>query len=104
MSTPAVLTTPAPTTPEVTPTPTTPETPLAIQGIFPVVKAKYARGPIPATAVITVLTANPKKPGSKTWYRFQMYQTGMTVVQALAAGIEMGDVRWDLAHGFISLG
>lgn len=44
---------------------------------------------------------NPKKPGSKTHGRFAMYTHGMTVQQALDAGIQTGDLSYDRDHGFV---
>jgi hypothetical protein len=47
-------------------------------------------------------TANPKKEGSKTRTRFAMYTEGMTIKQALDAGITTADLVYDKDHGFIS--
>lgn len=65
------------------------------------------RGPAPRhadSAVITVLVANPKKKGSASWDRFQLYLTTQgTVGDYLAAGGRRADLDWDVAHGFISV-
>jgi hypothetical protein len=54
---------------------------------------------------ITVLVAaNPKRPGSATHARFELYRTGMTVAEFLAAGGRSVDLAWDEGHGFIRLG
>jgi hypothetical protein len=45
---------------------------------------------------------NPKKVGSKTHGRFAMYVDGMTVQQALDAGIQTADLNYDREHGFVS--
>lgn len=72
------------------------------------------KGPkgVPADAVITMgkdkegkdygPDNNPKKAGSKTHGRFQSYQTGMTIQQALDAGLTTADLNYDKEHGFIS--
>ena len=62
-------------------------------------------------AVITVLAANPKLPGSKAHAKFACYQSGQTVTEFTAAIVAAGfksikarnTLRWDLAHGFITL-
>lgn len=64
------------------------------------------RGPkgVDLTAVITVLVSgNPKRQGSKSYERFAMHQDGVTVEQALAAGVTTPDLVYDAAHGFISI-
>lgn len=54
--------------------------------------------------VITLLTeVNPKRPGSASATRFAAYKTGLTVAQFVAAGGTVADVKWDTAHGFISI-
>jgi hypothetical protein len=63
-----------------------------------------------ATSVIKITSRNPdgsirnpKVAGGAPAKRFALYQDGMTVAQALAAGVTEADVRWDLAHLFIAL-
>lgn len=60
--------------------------------------------------VITVLTRNPdgsiknpKVASGAPAKRFAKYADGMTVAQALAAGVTDGDIRWDVAHEYITL-
>lgn len=52
---------------------------------------------------ILTVVPNPKKPGSKSHARFEAYRVGMTVDQAVAAGLTMDDIRHDVARGFITL-
>lgn len=53
---------------------------------------------------IELLTeSNPKRPGSATHARFELYKTGMTVADFLAAGGRRVDLRWDADHQFIRL-
>lgn len=68
-------------------------------------KAKReSQGKYPATAVITLLAEkNPKREGSASHTRFAAYKTGITVAEALAAGLTTGDFHHDVAHGFISI-
>ena len=44
---------------------------------------------------------NPKREGSATHGRFQLYKHNMTVEQAVAAGITAGDLSWDAKQGYI---
>lgn len=72
----------------------------------PAVPEAKARGPrgVPETAVIHLLvTANPKREGSKSFERFSGYAEGQTIAQALDAGVTTPDLVWDAKHGFISI-
>lgn len=54
--------------------------------------------------VITLLVKqNPKKPGSAAHGRFAKYKTGMTVMQALRAGVTTEDLTWDTKKAFIRI-
>jgi hypothetical protein len=57
------------------------------------------------TRVRFLVDANPKRPGSKSWYRFESYFKArpLTVRQMLDAGAIPEDVRWDYGHRFIAL-
>lgn len=44
---------------------------------------------------------NPKRAGSKSFDTFAKYKSNMTLEQAVAAGIPVADISWDLKHGFI---
>lgn len=56
------------------------------------------------SATITVVAeSNPKRPGTNAHAIFALYQTGMTVAEFLRAGGRRVDLRWDEAHGFISV-
>ena len=46
---------------------------------------------------------NPKKAGSKGAERFALYTDGMTVGEALNAGVWAADITWDIGKGFIKL-
>jgi hypothetical protein len=65
----------------------------------------YGEFPDLDTRVRFLVDANPKRPGSKSWYRFDAYLKArpMTVRQMLDAGATNEDVRWDFAHRFIAL-
>jgi hypothetical protein len=61
-------------------------------------------GKFPATAVITLLAEkNPKREGSAAHTRFELYVTGQTVAEALAAGLTTSGFHYDTSHGFISI-
>jgi hypothetical protein len=60
---------------------------------------KYA-----STDIITVLVANPKKPGCKGWHRWNAsYASGKTVAQFIADGGLVADLDWDIRHKFIKV-
>jgi hypothetical protein len=46
---------------------------------------------------------NPKRRESKSWYRFALYQEGDTVDRAIERGLTAGDIKYDVAHGYIEL-
>lgn len=46
---------------------------------------------------------NPKRAGTKSGDRFAKYKDGMTLEQAVAAGVTAADVKWDLGKGFIKV-
>jgi hypothetical protein len=54
--------------------------------------------------LITNIVPNPKKLGSASYDRYARYVEGMTVSQALSAGITSGDLKWDEGRGFITIG
>jgi len=55
-------------------------------------------------ATITIVsTTNPKRAGSTSAARFDLYTNGMTVAQAIEAGVTTGDIHWDSEKGFITL-
>jgi hypothetical protein len=85
---------------------------LAIATLAAAKQAKYASvAAIPGNAVISSFVANPKKGKSAVRYA-QFYKVGITVDQFVAAYKAAGlagvmarnDLRWDLQHGFITLG
>lgn len=57
-----------------------------------------------ATDTIHLLVKeNPKKKGGAPYERFEKYKEGMTVGDALAAGVFEADIQWDVGHKFIEL-
>ena len=53
---------------------------------------------------ITILAkGNPKREGSDSHKIFGLYKKGMTVRQALDAGVRTGDLKWDKDKGFIDI-
>lgn len=71
-----------------------PKTPKAVKA-----KAKNLSDP----RIITAFIANPKRPGSAAHARYNLYVDGMSVDQAIAAGIKRADIAWDKARDFITL-
>jgi Protein of unknown function (DUF2786) len=64
------------------------------------------RGPAPTyrdDQTIVVLVSNPKRPGTQAFARYAHYKTGMTIAEALAAGLRRDDFRWDVFHGHIQI-
>lgn len=66
-------------------------------------KSKLTRTPVQRTdpRKIVYVAPNPKKPGSASYDRFSRYVAGMTVTEAIAAGVTAADVKWDSERGFI---
>lgn len=87
---------PAPTP---VPMPAAPAPPVPAPAVEKKARAKDAR----LARVVTVLVANPKKPTSKAYARFNLYRTGATVADYLKAGGKIGDLAYDLKHKFIAL-
>lgn len=58
-------------------------------------------------ANLTVLvTENPKRPSSESFKRFEGYLTNPspeTVAEALENGVTMGDIKFDIIAGFITV-
>jgi hypothetical protein len=54
--------------------------------------------------VIHDIQPNPKKVGSASYERFALYRDGMTVSEALAAGITTADMKWDSERGYVVIG
>ncbi len=75
--------------------------------VAPIVAAKQAKAKAVNARLartITVLAAsNPKKVNSKAFARFALYRTGATVAAYIQAGGKIGDLAYDVKHGFISL-
>ncbi len=66
--------------------------------------AKKAVGITKDAAIVLVADANPKRPGSSAYDRFEGYFKPMNTVQdALDNGLTMGDIKYDLIHGFIEV-
>lgn len=76
-------------------------------------KSRTVRPKFPETAVIRLKadesgnkygsTNNPKREGTKAFEKFAKYADGMTVAQALEAGIPGSSIYYDLDHGYISV-
>lgn len=66
-------------------------------------KSGGSRGLHRTTDIVTVLVPNPKRPGSLTHARFELYRTGQTVGEFLAAGGRRVDLKWDEEHKFVSI-
>jgi hypothetical protein len=56
----------------------------------------------PTVKIRILCSANPKKPGTMAWARFNLYRDGMTPSEFLAAGGLREDLRYDEARGYIS--
>ncbi len=68
-------------------------------------KTKQRGSPnFPADGVISLrVESNPKRKGSKSFDRFALYKNGMTVEQAVKAGVLYADIKWDTEHGFVAI-
>jgi len=57
-----------------------------------------------ANAKITLLVKeNPKRKGTESCKRYDKYKSGMTVAEALKAGITPADLSYDVKHGNIKI-
>jgi len=63
--------------------------------------AKKAKVNARLNRVISVLVANPKKPSSKSFARFNLYRNGMTVGEYVKAGGRVGDCGYDQKKGLL---
>ena len=54
--------------------------------------------------IISDIAPNPKRLGSASAERYSLYIDGMTVAEALSAGVTKADIRWDTDKGFITVG
>ncbi len=63
------------------------------------------RGALRDPRIVISVRPNPKKPGSASYDRYELYRVGMTVDEAIAAGVKREDVAWDSdpKRGFIVL-
>lgn len=52
---------------------------------------------------VTYVAPNPKRPGSASYDRFQLWHIGVTVDDYLNAGGRREDVRYDVKRGFVKL-
>lgn len=67
--------------------------------------------PVAPQAITCLCWVNPKKVGSASHTRFQLYASHSTVADYVAACIAAGqsrrnataDIAWDLKHGFIAV-
>lgn len=67
-------------------------------------KKRGPKGVDPQKTKIRVLAKeNPKREGSKAHARFEVYENGMTVEDALAAGVTTADLHNDVSKEFIKL-
>lgn len=53
--------------------------------------------------IILLMDHNPKRPGTTGHSHFEQYEDGMTVADALKAGITGPDLSWDSKHNFIMI-
>jgi len=69
-------------------------------------KVRAPRNAVTDPRVIVYVAPNPKKPGSASFDRFALYRVGMTVNEAIAAGVKREDIAWDSEskRGFIKFG
>lgn len=45
--------------------------------------------------IIVSVLPNPKRVGSESHARYELYRVGMTVTEAIAAGVRPADIAWD---------
>lgn len=79
------------------------DTPPADPAPAPQRRRRAPRRPKSDPRVIVSVTPNPKQPGSKSHARYENYREGMTVSEALEAGLTSADIAHDTKKGFIVL-
>lgn len=52
---------------------------------------------------VLAVVPNPKRPGSASHARYELWKVGMTITEARVAGLTSGDVQHDISKGFITL-
>ena len=68
--------------------------------------AKKVSGVTKESALTVLATENPKRPSSASYKRFDWYLTNpapATVGEALENGLTIGDIKFDIVHGFIEV-
>lgn len=50
-----------------------------------------------------LVSENPKRKGSASFKRFEKYENGMKVSEALAKGVRSADIGWDQKKNYIAL-
>lgn len=68
--------------------------------------AKKVSGVTKESALTVLATENPKRPSSASYKRFEGYLTSpapATVGDALENGLTIGDIKFDIVHGFIEV-
>lgn len=68
--------------------------------------AKKAVGVTQEAALTVLVDSNPKREGSSAYDRFEGYLADpapATVAEAIANGLTMGDIKYDLIHGSIEV-
>ena len=85
----------------------TPSFHLVTGGPSPEVLASLSKGKesVADSAKLTLVrTDNPKRPNTASYRRYECYAGCSTVGEAKAKGVTAGDIRWDSARGFITVG
>ena len=62
-----------------------------------------ARTKYDSSMKITKVQSNPKREGSAAHKRYNLYKVGMTIADALKAGVITADINWDVKQGFIEV-
>lgn len=63
--------------------------------------------PVPVAAdrrVLVSVAPNPKRPGSASRDRYNLYKVGMTEPELIATGVLAADLRWDTSRSFLVWG
>lgn len=65
-------------------------------------RAPRAKRTVIDNRVIATVAPNPKRPGSASHARYELYRTGVTVTELLKSGLTTGDITHDTRKGFIT--
>ena len=68
-----------------------------------IAKAKPEKAAATEAKIKLLVKDNPKREGSASYNRFELYKSSKTVSEFIAAGGTRADLAWDAARGYIAI-